>query len=205
MDTIHCLIGNGQCIIYNVGEYEVSLENGNLILKKTDDEIKNKIKIVEIVNTPNIVDIPDIVNIPDIPNIVNIVDIVNIPDIVKYTFESMIKNIKQLAHSTIFYCKINEKVCQNVKNWRQILISLYESIDDIELILKHTTLNIVEKNEHEHYTYCEQLGVSMQNVNTSAYFFEIYNIIKLCGVKIKIKIEKQNKQIIQIKDDFRTF
>jgi hypothetical protein len=187
MDAIHCLIGNGQCIIYNVGEYEVSLENGNLILKKTDDEIKNKIKIVEIVNTPNIVDIPDIVNIPDI---------------VIYSFESMLKNIKQLTHSTIKYCKINKKVCENIKNWRQILISLYELIDDIELIKKHTTLEIKKKTDSKSFTYYEQLGVSIRGVNTTANFKEIHEMAKLSGVNIEIKIEKQNKQIIQIKDDF---
>jgi hypothetical protein len=196
MDTIHCLIGNGQCIIYNVGEYEVSLENGNLILKKTDGEIKNKIKIVEMVNTPATPVILDILDIVDIPNIVDI------PDIMRYSFESMIKNIKQLTHSTIKYCKINKKVYENIKHWRQILISLYESIDDIELIKKHTTLNIVEKNNHKYFTYYEQLGVSIQGVNTAANFKEIHKMVKLSGVNIEIKIEKQNKQIIQIKDDF---
>lgn len=171
-------IDGNRCIIHNIGEYEVYMDGNNLVFEKPTEEIKNAIQIVE----------------------------KQISSKTIYDCNKLIKNKKILKFSKIIYFSINNTICESVKYWNGIIIHLYEMINDAKLILKNTILKIVEcKTNDYHFTYNEKLGISIQGSVIAKMIEEIYIMSKICEIKIKIKIELNDKSIIYLKDDFRSF
>ena len=100
--------------------------------------------------------------------------------------------------SQIISCKINDRTT-DMKKYKAIQNEIYSIIDDGAQIIKNSTLNIKTiKCTDKGFTYNEDLGISVQGVNSN---FCLYEIIVQCennNIKLYIDIELDNKEKIII-------
>jgi hypothetical protein len=87
------------------------------------------------------------------------------------------------SKSIITYCKINNQI-KNMVKYKKILNYIYEIINNGTKIIRNTTLNIktIEKTDNGFY-YLENLGISIQGVDSNKC---IYEIINQCTVNCQI-------------------
>lgn len=111
-----------------------------------------------------------------------------------------LEQIKALdfKNSTIISCSINNDN-KNLKKYNKIINYLFEEINDIDLILDNTILNI-EKGKYEDrgYKFNSKLNISIQGVDANKSIQEIFNISKISQIPINIKIKLENEQIVNI-------
>ncbi len=76
---------------------------------------------------------------------------------------------------------------------------IYKIINDGAKIIKNTNLNIktLEKNDSGFY-YVEELGISIQGVDSNKCLYEIYNQCIENKIKIKLQIKTFDNNIINI-------
>ena len=114
--------------------------------------------------------------------------------------EISLEQIKALdfKKSTIINCSINNEN-KSFKKYKQIINYLFEEINDIDIILDNTILNI-EKGKYEDrgYKFNSKLNISIQGVDSNKSIQEIFNISKISQISINIKIKLENKQIVNI-------
>ena len=100
--------------------------------------------------------------------------------------------------SNIIDCKINN-IKLDFKRYKPIIFYLYELINNIELVLSNTLLNIKNgKNEDRGFSYLEKLDISIQGVDANKSVQEIVNISKICNIILYIKIKLENNKIINL-------
>ena len=114
-----------------------------------------------------------------------------------------INNINELSNynfsgSTILDCYINDAKIQKLK-YKNILNLIYVIIDRGSTIIKNSILNIETiKKEDEGFYYLENLGISVQGVDSNKCLREIYLQSEKNKIKIKIRIRTANNENIKI-------
>lgn len=113
---------------------------------------------------------------------------------------SNIKDIKDhdFKKSIISECLINNKKFDKLK-YKSILGQIYELINNGTKIIKNTKLNIKTiKKEDEGFYYLDNIGISVQGVDSNKCLFEIINQCVENKIKLTMKIMSINKIIINI-------
>ena len=130
----------------------IKLESGDILLEKTIIDSSNY-KVEKQLNG-------DIL----LKKLIQI-DILNIKDLKHY----------DLKNSEILECAINNKLIAKLK-YKSVLEQIYNIINDGTVIIKNTTLNIKTiKKEDEGYYYLEDIGISVQGVESNKCIIEILN------------------------------
>ncbi|ATZ80234.1 hypothetical protein BMW23_0176 [Bodo saltans virus] len=101
------------------------------------------------------------------------------------------------TQSKIIECKINSKNHDRL-NYRNILMKVYELLNDKNLIKKNTIINIeFGKYTEKGYKYIEELDMSLQGTDSNMTIKEIINQCKKNKIKIHMKIiMNDGKEII---------
>ena len=151
------------------------LENGDILLQKIIIDDVN----YTIVNKDN--------GDKLLKKITNI-NITDIKDIKTYDFKK----------SIILECLIDNKNLNKLK-YRPILEQIYKYINDGTTIIKNTKLNIKTiKKEDEGYYYLDNLGISIQGVDSNKCLLEIINQCLENRIKLSMKIKMLDGIIIDI-------
>jgi hypothetical protein len=155
------------------------LTNGDILLEKLSLDINNF--------STTVLENGDILLTKIIS--VNISDIANLKD---YNF----------TNSTILSCSINNanNIKLNIKlKYRPILNYIYELINDGVKIIKQTKLNIKTIPKHdEGFSYLENLGISIQGVDTNKRLYEIVNQVFKNEISLKMQIKLYDKSICNL-------
>jgi hypothetical protein len=152
----------------------VELQNGDILLKKTI--IDNNIYIQEKQGNDYILKKKRNVKIIDISDIEN------------YDFKK----------SSITRCLINNDVIDKNK-YKHILEKVYSIINDGAKIIKNTKLHIKTiKKQDEGFYYLDEIGISIQGVDSNKCLSEILNQCKINEIDIKITIELMNNITLDI-------
>jgi hypothetical protein len=107
-------------------------------------------------------------------------------------------NKYNFAKSKIIKCKIDNN-CVELNKYLRILFFLYKLIDNRELILNNTKLNIVDNRyEDKGFKYLEQLNISIQRVDSNKSLQEIIHITNICNIKLELEIELEDGKHIFI-------
>jgi hypothetical protein len=151
------------------------LENGDILLEKTIFNESNYTIIQE--------DNGDI--LLKKATHVNITDIKKIKD---YNFKK----------STITECVINNEEFTKLK-YKSILGQIYRLINDGTTIIRNTKLNIKTiKKEDEGFYYLDDIGISIQGVDSNKCLLEIVNQCTKNRIKLSMKIKSNDGIIIDI-------
>lgn len=119
---------------------------------------------------------------------INTIDITDIKDIKNYDFK---KSIIQIT-------KINNENFNKLK-YKLILEQIYNLIKDGVKIIKNTKLNIKTiKKEDEGFYYLDNIGISIQGVDSNKCLLEIINQCLENQIKLSMKIKLINNIIINI-------
>jgi hypothetical protein len=114
--------------------------------------------------------------------------IINIQDIQNYNF----------CKSVILDCKINDNNFTKLK-YTSILGEIYNIINDGTTIIKNTKLNIKTIiKEDEGFRYLDNIGISVQYVESNKCLLEISNQCIKNKIKLSIKIKLVDENIINI-------
>lgn len=119
---------------------------------------------------------------------INNINITDIKDIKNYDFK---KSIIQIT-------KINNEDFNKLK-YKLILEQIYNLIKDGVKIIKNTKLNIKTiKKEDEGFYYLDNIGISIQGVDSNKCLLEIINQCLENQIKLSMKIKLINNIIINI-------
>jgi hypothetical protein len=157
--------------VYNV----IQLNNGDILLKKVIiDVTKYNQKIKE--------------NGDILFEKINEIVINEFADLNNYNF----------TNSEIVQCYIDNKNITKLK-YKSILTEIYSIIDNGSKIIKKTLLNIETlKKEVDGFYYLENIGISVQGVDSNKCIKEIVNQCICNNISIKMKINLTNGDIIKI-------
>lgn len=151
------------------------LDNGDILLQKNIIDNTNYI-IIEKENGDKLLKKITSINITDIKDIKN------------YDFK---KSIIQIT-------KINNEDFNKLK-YKLILEQIYNLIKDGVKIIKNTKLNIKTiKKEDEGFYYLDNIGISIQGVDSNKCLLEIINQCLENQIKLSMKIKLINNIIINI-------
>lgn len=110
---------------------------------------------------------------------INVIDITDIENIKKYDFKK----------STILECLINNIKLDKLK-YKSVLDNIYKMINDGTTIIKNTKLNIKTiKKEDEGFYYLDDIGISVQGIDSNKCLQEIINQCIENKIKISMKIK----------------
>lgn len=116
------------------------------------------------------------------------IDILNIKDLKHY----------DLKNSEILECSINNKLIAKLK-YKSVLEQIYNIINDGTTIIKNTTLNIKTiKKEDEGFYYLEDIGISVQGVESNKCIVEILNQCEKNKINITMEIKLFTNNILNI-------
>lgn len=116
------------------------------------------------------------------------IDIVNIENISNYNF----------SKSSISECFINNREFDKLK-YKSILNQIYELINNGTKIIKNTTLNVVTiKKENNGFYYLENIGISVQGVDSNKCMFEIATQCVANNIKLSMKIKLKDETVINV-------
>lgn len=126
---------------------------------------------------------------------------------IKYISEYTLLQPKYLTHSKIIKCSITykDKVIYNTDNtnisFRNILVSIYKQMS-ISTIFKNTTFNFKLTNENgkNGYSWCKELGFSIQGKDSNETMKEIINMVKINKYNINISIKLSDDTIVNFKN-----
>ena len=100
--------------------------------------------------------------------------------------------------SQILQCFINNKEYYKLK-YRFILNQIYNIINDGTKIIKNTKINIKTlKKEDEGFYFLNNIGISIQGIDSNKCLLEIINQCSENNIKIILKIKLINNNIINI-------
>ena len=111
-----------------------------------------------------------------------------------------IKTIKDydFKKSTITECLIDNKKFDKSK-YKSILGQIYRLINDGTKIIRNTKLNIKTiKKEDEGFYYLDDIGISIQGVDSNKCLLEIVNQCLENRIKLSMKIKSNDGTIIDI-------
>lgn len=156
--------------------YEIiNLENGDILLKKII--IDNTLYFI--INKEN----GDI-----LLKKIHSININNIRNLKKYNF----------SKSTICECIIND-VDFNKLKYKLVLDKIYSIIDDGVTIIRNTKLNIKTiKKEDEGFYYLDDIGISVQGVDSNKCLLEIVNQSIINEIKLYMKIKLIDGVVIKL-------
>jgi len=153
----------------------INLDNDDILLEKTTIDNTNYIIIKQ--EDGNI-----------LLKKTNFVDITDIKDIKNYDFKK----------SSILECSINNEEFNKLK-YKSILEEIYKIINDGVIIIKHTQLNIKTiKKENDGYYYLDDIGISVQGVDSNKCLLEIINQCIENEIELNMKIKLNNNIIIYL-------
>lgn len=116
------------------------------------------------------------------------INITDIKDIKKYDF----------LKSAIIECLIDKKEFSELK-YKPILKKIYEIINDGTKIIKNTKMNIKTiKKEDDGFYYLDNIGISIQGVDSNKCLLEIINQCMKNNIELFIKIKLYNNAVINI-------
>lgn len=102
------------------------------------------------------------------------------------------------SNSTILECIINNEPTKKTK-YQQILTAIYNIIDDGANIIRNTRLNIkTVKREDSGFYYLENIGISVQGVDSTKCIKEIITQAVKNNIKITMKIKLITDEIINL-------
>lgn len=135
-------------------------------------------------------------------------------EILNYIVESngdIILSKKQIYIDDINECKkhdfkksiILECIINNVKSnklkYKSILVQIYTLINDGVTIIKNSKMNIkTVKYEQEGFYYINNIGISVQGVDSNKCILEILNQCTINDISIKLKIKLLNNVMFNI-------
>jgi hypothetical protein len=103
-----------------------------------------------------------------------------------------------LKNSEIIKCLVGNIQVTKLK-YKSVLEQIYNIIDDGTKIIKNTTLNIkTKKKEDEGYYYLEDIGISIQGVESNKCILEILNQCVKNKINIVMEIKLFNNNILNI-------
>lgn len=150
----------------------IKLNNGDICLKKKHINLDNYV----VINNDNNIILKKAIKITDIN------------DLKKNEFKN----------SLITSCFINNLKIHTHK-YNQILMHIYNIIDDGTKIIKNTILNIKTiRKENEGFCYLENLGISYQRIDSNKCLLEIINQCTKNNITINIYITLENNNVINI-------
>jgi len=89
--------------------------------------------------------------------------------------------------------------CYKKLKYKSILEQIYEYIDDGTKIIKNTKLNIKTiKKEDDGFYYLDNIGISVQGVDSNKCLFEIINQCKEYKINLSMKIKLFDETTINI-------
>jgi hypothetical protein len=102
------------------------------------------------------------------------------------------------CNSNIVSCKINNDI-SNKNRYKSILNDIYKIINSGTKIIINTTLNIktIVYNDRGFY-YLEELGISIQGVDSNRCIYEIINQCKENNINLDIKIKLSDNKLINV-------
>lgn len=116
-------------------------------------------------------------------------------------FEELI--ITETTNSKIIKCIVITKNNQQISNkqkYRSILQDIWKSMSS-QKIIQNTLFNIkLTKENTKGYTWNDELGFSFQSKDAKGTLKEIIHMCNLNNYSIEIKIELENKKIINYKN-----
>jgi len=116
------------------------------------------------------------------------INITDIKDIKNYDFKK----------SSISECLIDNKELNRLK-YRSILEQVYKLINDGTKIIKYTKLNIKTiKKEDDGFYYLENIGISVQGVDSNKCLLEIINQCVVNEIELSMKIKLIDEITINI-------
>jgi len=117
----------------------------------------------------------------------NIIIINKLEELKKYNFNK----------SIIIENNVNDIICNN--KYKNILNYIYKIINNGTKIIKNSTLNIETiKKEDKGFYYLDDIGISIQGIDTNKSILEIYKQSIANNIKLYLKIKLENNMIIQI-------
>lgn len=154
----------------------IELDNGDILLEK-----------IEIDNTKYSIVTKD--NGDILLKKIKYINIVNIADLEKY----------DMKKSQIEKCLINDNFLTKLK-YHSICNYIYDLINDGIKIIKNTKLNIktIIKN-NEGFQYLDNLGISVQRVDSNKCLLEIINQCIKNNISISMKIKLLNNKFLNLK------
>lgn len=124
-------------------------------------------------------------------------------DNIKYNYEKI-----NFSFSKAIRCIVNKKPVEKLA-YRQILLKIYENIDDKEKIIKNTTLNFKSGKIDGcgFNTYIDKYDVSIQDANANKIVREILKMSKINNIECEIDIKIKDGTIYKFKisDGMTTF
>ena len=152
-----------------------NLENGNILLRK--------FKIDETKYIKNMEDNGDI-----LLELIKTVNIKNNKEIKNYCY----------TNSSIIYCALDGKPEEKLK-YKSILNNIYLNIGNGAEIIKKSKLNITTiKKQVDGFYFIEELGISIQCVDSNKCLDEIINICMTFKININLKIKLIDGMLIVI-------
>ena len=151
------------------------LESGDILLKKTIIDSSNY-KIEKQLNGDILL------------KKIETIYILDIDELKKYSF----------TNSEIISCIIDDKNVTKLK-YRSVLDNVYKNIDNGTKIIKNTTLNTdTLKKEDNGYYYLDDIGISVQGVDSNKCLYEIINQFIKNKINITIEIKLVDNNIVNI-------
>jgi hypothetical protein len=110
------------------------------------------------------------------------------------SYDELLK--KNLKNSQIVYVKIDNELIQNITKYKKLIKYIYQNLDK-QTIINNTILNvsIYEINE-KGYIYEDDIGLSIQGVDSKKALKEIINQLLKSNKTIEIKIKLKSKDEI---------
>ena len=106
--------------------------------------------------------------------------------------------MQRCKKSTISECVIDNKEYNKLK-YKSILEQIYKLINDGTKIIKNTKLNIKTiKKEDEGFYYLDNIGISVQGIDSNKCLFEIINQCIENEIEISMKIKLIDDTTINI-------
>jgi hypothetical protein len=111
-----------------------------------------------------------------------------------------IDEIKQFnfKNSKIIECEVNNYII-TITKYKNVLNYVYDVIDNGAKIIKTSILNIDTKKRNDSgYYYLDNLGISVQGVDSNKCMLEIISQCLCYNIKIMMKIQLENNKLVNI-------
>lgn len=119
----------------------------------------------------------------------------------QYMTENEFK-MTNFKYSKIEECKIKkgEEIISTEKNYRNILVNIWKFIPT-QKILQTTTFNfkLTNENGEKGYVWCDIIKMSFQSKDSNGTLKEIFNMVKVNNLTIKISIKLETGRIVHFK------
>ena len=106
---------------------------------------------------------------------------------------------KNLRNSQIIYVKIDNELIPNITKYKKLIKYIYQNLDK-QTIINNTILNVsIDEINDRGYVYEDDIGLSIQGVDSKKALKEIINQITKNNQEIEIKIKLKSEDEILYK------